>query len=271
MPFEWKRPAAFGAAFGVAIAITLLIVGGIIYWLSNRPKGLDSTAIKAVSSRALQTFSVNDEKKEITPSGFELCFILANTTGRDYTLPEDAKLFKRDVQTGALSELKGKLDHAFFIPAKHKAEIGIEIEYSCGDFNMETGITTQRDSQSCYNDAVGSESGFLALDYSNRVRIDLPKPKLTPTPPNPPVQAKNLPPDKGDIFDRVAGCQRAERLASSCKAQHISVGKENVAHYDGWEDPLPSLAMPPPSYELDPSPQVCGTAYQWQNFCRSKK
>ena len=66
MPFEWKRPAVFGAAFGVGIAITLLTVGGIIYWLSNRPKGLDTKAIKAISSRASQTFDVNDEKKEIT-------------------------------------------------------------------------------------------------------------------------------------------------------------------------------------------------------------
>jgi hypothetical protein len=270
MPVEWKRPAVFGAAFGVATPITLLICGGSIYWLLNRPKGLDSTAIKAVSSRASQTFTVDDEKKEITPSGFELFFVLANTTGRDYTLPEDAKLFKRDVQTGALSELNGKLDHAFFIPAKDKAEVGIEIEYSCGVHNMDTGVTTQQDSQSCYNEAVGSESGFLVLDYSNRVRIELPKPTLTPTPHNPPVQTKDLPPDRGDIFDRVAGCQRAEHLANSCKANHISVGKENVAHYDGWEDPLPSLPMPPPSHELDPSPQVCGTAYQWQNFCRSK-
>ncbi len=267
MPFEWKKPAAYG----VATAATLLIVGGLILWLSNRPKGLDSRAIKAVSSRASQTFTVNDEKKEITPSGFELYFVLENTTARDYTLPEDAKLFKRSSQTGALSELKGKLDHSFLIPAKDKAEVGIEIEYSCGDFNMESGVTTQRDSQSCYGDAVGSESGFLILDNNNRVRVELPKPTLAPTPANPPVQTKALPPDKGDIFDRVAGCQRAERLASSCRAQHISVGKENVAHYDGWETPLPSLPVPPASYELDPSPQVCGTAYQWQNFCKAKK
>ena len=112
MPLGWKRSAVFGATFGVAAAATLLIVGGIIYWISNRPKGLDGTAIKAVSSRASQTFSVNDEKKEITPSGFELYFVLANTTGRDYTLPEDVKLFKRNAQTGARTELQGKLDHA---------------------------------------------------------------------------------------------------------------------------------------------------------------
>jgi|SRR5208283_438597 len=139
MPFDWKKPAVFGAAFGIAAAITLLIVGGFVYWLSNRTKGLDTTAIKAVSSRVSQTFTVNDEKKEITPSGFELYFVLANTTGQDYTLSEDVKLFKRDAQTEALSELKGKLDHAFLIPAKDKAEIGIGIEYSCGDLNMDTG------------------------------------------------------------------------------------------------------------------------------------
>ena len=178
MPFDWKKPAVFGAAFGVAAALTLPIVGGFIYWLSNRPNGMDTTSIKAVGSRASQTFTVNDEQKEITPSGFELYFVLANTTGLDYTLPEDVRLFKRDGQTQALSELKGRLDHAFFIPVKEKAEVGIEIDYSCSNLNMVTGVTTQRDPVSCYNDAVGAVSGFLALDYKNHIRIELPKPRM---------------------------------------------------------------------------------------------
>jgi len=278
MPFEWKRPAAFGAAFGVATAITLLIVGGFIYWLSNRPKGMNTAAIKAVSASVSQTFNVNDEKKEITPNGFEMYFVVANTTGHDYTLPDDVKLFKRDAKTGALSELSGKLDHAFLIPAKDKAEIRISLDYSCADEDMVTGVTTQRDSRKCYDDAVGSVNGFLALDYNNHMRIELPKPALAPTPPNTPVQVKSklsdkagLPPDKGDIFDRVAACQRGERLAKACKAQHFTVGKDNFAYYDGWETPLPSLPVPPASYELDPNQADCGTAYQWQNFCRSKK
>lgn len=188
MPFEWKKAAIFGAAFGIAAAITLLAAAGLIYWLSNRPKGLDPAAIKAVTSSAVETFTLDEGKRELTPSGFDLSFVLANTTGRDYTLPEDVKLFKRDATTGALSELKGKPRRAFFIPAKERAEFEIEIECSCADMDMATGITTQRDSQTCYNDAVGTVSGFLALDYSNNIRIDLPKPALTHTPANPPVQ-----------------------------------------------------------------------------------
>ena len=218
------------------------------------------------------------KKKEITPNGFEMYFVVANTTGHDYTLPDDVKLFKRDAKTGALSELNGKLDHAFLIPAKDKAEIRISLDYSCADEDMVTGVTTKRDSRKCYDDAVGSVNGFLALDYNNHMRIELPKPALAPTPPNPSVQVKSqpsdkagLPPDKGDIFDRVAACQRGERLAKACKAQHFTVGKDNFAYYDGWETPLPSLPVPPASYELDPNQADCGTAYQWQNFCRSKK
>ena len=239
---------------------------------------MNTAAIKAVSASVSQTFNVNDEKKEITPNGFEMYFVVANTTGHDYTLPDDVKLFKRDAKTGALSELSGKLDHAFLIPAKDKAEIRISLDYGCADEDMVTGVTTQRDSQKCYDDAVGSVNGFLALDYNNHMRIELPKPALAPTPPNTPVQVKSklsdkagLPPDKGDIFDRVAACQRGERLAKACKAQHFTVGKDNVAYYDGWETPLPSLPVPPASYELDPNQADCGTAYQWQNFCRSKK
>ena len=183
-----RKKAVFGAAFGMAAALTLIVAGGFIYWLSHRPKGMDATAIRAMTSSATQTFVEDDAKRDLTPSGFQLIFVLANTTGRDYTLPADVKLFKRDGRTGALSELDGKPRHSFLIPAKDRAEVWIDIEYSCADLNMETGVTTQRDSQTCYNDAVGSVSGFLALDYSNHIRIDLPKPSLMPTPANPPVQ-----------------------------------------------------------------------------------
>lgn len=271
MPFEWKKTAVFGAAFGIAVSITLLLIGGFIYWLSNRPKGLDTTAIKVVSSRASQTFYLDADKNVIAPHGFELYFVLANTTAHDYTLPEDVKLFKRDTKTEALTELSGKPDHAFLIPSKDKAEIGISIEDACSDLNMDTGVTTQQDSQRCYNEAVGALNGFLVLDYKNHIRIELPKPTLNPTPANPPVQVQDLPPDKGDVFDQAAACLRAERLAHSCKAKHISVGKDNFAYYNGWETPLPMLPVPPRSSELDPSPEVCGIAYQWENFCRAHK
>ncbi|MGO4516393.1 hypothetical protein AB4Y89_11400 [Terriglobus sp. 2YAB30_2] len=182
MSIEWKKTTIFGATFGIAAAITMFLAGGVISWLSNRPKQLDTTAIKAVDSRATQTFTIDDARREITPSGFTLGFVLANTTGRDLTVPEDVKLFKRDTKTQALSELNGKLDHAFFIPAKDKAEVEIRLEYSCADLDMKTGITTQRDPQICYNDAIGSVSGFLALDYGNHIRIELPKPTLASAP-----------------------------------------------------------------------------------------
>jgi hypothetical protein len=271
MPFEWKKAAVIGVSFGAAAAITLLVVGGFGYWLFNREKGMNSTAIKAVSSTAWQTSDLDATKRTMTPNGFELYFVLANTTSHDYTLPEDVKLFNRDAKTDALTEFYGKPDHAFLIPAKDKAEIRIHADYGCSDENIDTGVTKQRDPQTCYNDNLGEVKGFLALDYKNQIRIELPKPTLHATPANPPVQGKDLPPDKGDVFDRVAACDRAEHLTTSCKAKNISVGKDNPAYYDGWQDPLPLLPVPPNSYELDPSPQVCGIVYQWRNFCRAQK
>ncbi len=268
MSFNWKKIAIFGAAFGAAAGLALSAIGGLVLWLESRPSGMDNSSVKAVTSRASQTFNLSQDQKAMIPTGFELYFVLSNTTRRDYTIPEDAKLFGRDAQTGALSELKGTLDHAF-IPAKDKAEVGLVIEASCGDRDMETGVTTQRDSQTCYRDAVGSDSGFLILDYSNHLRIELPRPTLIPTPSNPPVQTTEVPPDKGDIFDRVAGCQRAERLINVCRAGHIKARKDEFSDLGGFPTPLPTLPASSSSSEQGADPTVCGTAYAWRNFCRA--
>lgn len=271
MPIDWKRSAVVGASFGLAVAVALIAAAGLFYWYSSRPQPWDASTVRGISTTVSQTFDLDEQHKQFTASGFMLVFVLENTSRRDYTVPQNLRLFERSSKTGALEEVKGKFDHSFVIPAKDKTEVNASIEYGCSDEDLETGKTTERDGPTCFKDAFGDVTGFVGFDDSTHTRLNLPKPVFYGGSSAPVNASKDLPPDKGDIFNRVAGCQKAERLANLCKAQHINVGKDNVAFYNGWETPLPSLPTPPTGYELDPSPSDCGTAYQWQNFCRAQK
>jgi hypothetical protein len=112
--------------------------------------------------------------------------------------------------------------------------------------------------RTCFDDALADVAGFVALDHSSKIRIELPKPVLATG------QAKNeqknvtdsegnlLAPDKGDVFDRIAACQEADRLVTECNAKNLGTNKPWVK-YGGFSKPLPSLPTPPKGYKLDAS------------------
>ena len=133
-----------------------------------------------------------------------------------------------------------------------------------------------RDVRTCFDDAVADVGGFVALDYSSKVRIELPKPILAPGQ-DKSEQKKTtnsegnlIAPDKGDMFDRVAACQEADRLVTECNAKNLGADKPWVK-YGGFSKPLPPLPTPPKGYKLDASESVCKVVIEWQNFCRTHK
>ena len=68
---------------------------------------------------------------------------------------------------------------------------------------------------------LGTPTGFVALDYENKLRVNLLKPALTAARKENAQGSKAsrlLPPNEGDIFDRVAACQGADRLVSLCSS-----------------------------------------------------
>jgi hypothetical protein len=83
--------------------------------------------------------------------------------------------------------------------------------------------------------------------------------------------ARITPPDKGDVFDREAGCQEGERLGAICKKKGVKPSHDTFAEYGGYQVPLPELPSFTVGKTLDAGqPQVCDTAFQWQNYCRVK-
>ena len=111
-------------------------------------------------------------------SGFSLRFALTNNTGRDYIVPPNVKLFKRQAGTQALEEFNGKVEHAFLIPAHESAQLTIQADYSCGLSDLDSGHVSERDEPTCFHDAFSDVSGFVALDEDSKVRLNLPKPTL---------------------------------------------------------------------------------------------
>lgn len=77
-----------------------------------------------------------------------------------------------------------------------------------------------------------------------------------------------VPPDKGDIFDWVYGCQEADRLVALCKEKKIKISDESFASLGGYQEPLPELTKVPKGYKLEANPLDCDTATQWQHYCQ---
>ena len=197
MPFDWKRSAVVGASFGLAVAVALIAAAGLFYWYSSRPQSWDSSTIKGISTTVSQTFELNEQQKQFTASGFMLVFILENTSRKDYTVPQNLRLFERSSKTGALEEVKAKLDHSFVVPAKEKTAVNASIEYGCGDEDLETGKTTERDGPTCFKDAFGNVTEFVGFDDSTHTRLNLPKPVFYAGSSQPKDANNGMAPDRG--------------------------------------------------------------------------
>lgn len=145
MAFDWKCPAVIGASFALTAVVVVLALLGGFYWYRFRPQSWDASTIKGITTTAAETFNLDEQKHEFTASGFVLTFVLENTSKSDYTVPENLRLFERSSKSGALEELKAKLDHPFAVPAKEKTEVRATVDYGCSEGDMTTGKTSERD------------------------------------------------------------------------------------------------------------------------------
>ena len=175
-----KRVALFGACFGVAAALTVIVAVVVRQWYASR-KPWDADSIRCLSSSAHEFYNDPPSSGPWTwkAGGFEFSFVLENTTNRDYTVPQDLQLLEREESSGALDDFVGaKLDHSFLIPAKERALLRVTVERSCSTIDSETRHETERDPQTCFKDAFGTVVDFVGLDSQTRTRLNLPKPGL---------------------------------------------------------------------------------------------
>jgi hypothetical protein len=271
---DWKRPAIWGAAFGVAATLTLLVGLALIHWYTSRPKAWNADAIKGINTTAVQTFGFDDSDKvsKFKGSGFSISFIVENKTGKDFALQQDSKFFKREAKSQALEEIKLSIEHPYVIPAHERAEVVASMESSCREENLATGITRERDGKECFQDALGDVSEFVVYDYDSRIRLNLPKPAFyagAESTPKTPING--IAPDNAKPWDEYWACSEAQRLTPICKQSKIELDQAQ-ASAGGWTPvgALPTLVRPPKGYVLDASAETCKIMYQWDYYCGKK-
>ena len=261
----------FGASFGVAAVVAVVAALGLFRWYSSRPKPWDASTIKGVSSTVTQTVTLNEKENKFIGAGFEMTFILENTSGRDYTVPQNLRLFARAIKSGALQDINAKLDHPFVVPAKEKAEFRAGVEYGCSTIDMDTGKKTERDDANCFKEEFGDVAEFVGFDDETHTRLNLPKPTYTGAPFKPVDAANGIAPDRGEPWEKYSACAQASKLVPVCKQKGFALDYAKAAA-DGWTPvgPLPALPVPPKGYTLDASEDDCRTAYQWDYYCRKQ-
>jgi hypothetical protein len=174
-------------------------------------------------------------------------------------------------RTGALHGSFLKPDKDYFIPAHHITSINLDnaAENLCGG---DTAVET-----TCFNNYFADDAEIVVFDDAQKYEIHIPIPALT-LPNNQNLDAKpkssttesanSYAPDRGEPWERYAACAEGERLVPLCKKAHIAnADAKDTA--DGWitVGSLPSLPKVPKEYKLDPDPQTCRTAYEWDSYC----
>jgi hypothetical protein len=178
-----KRVVEFRAAFGTGAVLTNALVLDRMHRYQSRPEPWHANTIVGLSATAAQTFTYNPESREMKPVGFTFSFIVENKSGRDYKVPQDVKLLKRDKKSQALVELRANsTTHMLFWRRSARSSL-LASNIAVRRSDLDTNREKVRDVRTCFDDALADVGGFVALDYSSKIRIELPKPVLAPVSP----------------------------------------------------------------------------------------
>jgi hypothetical protein len=288
-----------GIGVGVGLALGVCFVVASFYWYAHRTKGWDSTSI--TSSYESANFHANPR-----PGGY-FGYVLQNNTGRDYSVflsndknpnlriaakvghePNVALMFGGidaflpfvSYDSAAERVVSGE---PLFVPAKQRVHIILRWELPSEELKRTTSVKIVNETL----------HGFVLFDEQNRIRIDFSPPTpLQGTYTEADVDhsgldqkatirnlktgettsvklVETIPPDSGDIFDHVAGCNEADTIVQTCKVKKIPLPKGSFANYGGYQVPLPKLPKVPEGYKLDVGLTICDTAAQWQAYCRA--
>lgn len=276
-PTNWQiillRSAGVGGGFAIVAA---LLLGGIIWW-SNRPKPWSESAVTAKPTE-LYTRQVDEEVR------VEFHYAFTNHTNTEYTLPspDSGALMRHVPNASSVEKLDGATwDTTIRIPPRQSVAIVFSVPYRLAEFSITNEELDTNDKLTEFlSRRLRDVNGMTFFDYAAKYRIEMPDirealPKESAkkaAPEEPKKPAKNLvPPDKADIFDKVAACDEANKLLDRCRRANVSsTSSAPWVKYGGWPDKLGTLPIPPAGYTLEPSPDVCMIAAEWRNYCKAK-
>lgn len=111
--------------------------------------------------------------------------------------------------------------------------------------------------------------GLTFFDYSSKYKVQMAKNWNTPKKQDTNSTGWFLP-TRVISSNKVAACEQATTLAEHCARANISTTSAPGARYGDWPGKLRELSAPPPGYALDPTPDTCTIAAEWQNYCKAK-
>lgn len=274
---NWKAILLRATGFGGGFAIMAVLLISAVVWWAGRPKAWSENAITAKPTE-LYTHQVDQEVR------VDFHYAFTNHTNTEYTLPsaDSGALMRHVPNATSVEKLDGATcDTTIRIPPHQNVSIVFSVPYKLGEFGTSN---EELDTADKLTEFMGRRlrdiNGMTFFDYAAKYRIEIPdivqalpkgdtkkaapeKPKKSATP--------IIPPDKGDVFDKVAACEEANKLLERCRRANISsTSSAPWAEYGGWPTKLGELPTPPAGYVLDPSPDVCLTAAEWHNYCKAK-
>jgi hypothetical protein len=225
---NWKiillRSAAFGGGFAIIAAVLL---GAIIWWI-NRPKPWSNTAVTAKPTE-LYTRQVDEEVR------IEFHYAFTNHTNAEYALPsaESGTLMRHVPNASSVEKLEGATwDTTIRIPPRQSVGVVFSVRYRLAEFSTSNEELDTNDKLTEFlGRRLRDTSGMTFFDYAAKYRIEMPDirqalPKEGPKKAAPEESRKPaktaIPPDRGDIFDKVAACDQADKLLDRCRRANIS-------------------------------------------------
>jgi hypothetical protein len=211
---------------------------------------------------------------------FEFRYAFTNHTNVEYALPSQdmGALMRKLPKDGSLEKMDGATwDGTIRIPPQQSIGVAFLMPYKFSDYNTSAAeVEPEAKLTEFAGHRLKDIDGLVFFDYSSKYKILMARnwdnPQRQESEQKQPAKTSSpfVPPDKGDIFDKVHACQEADQLLERCKRASISLDSSPWTKYGGWPTKLRDLPTPPAGYALDPSPDTCAIAAEWRNYCKAK-
>ncbi len=176
---SWKRIAIRSFFFGSGFALFCCLFVSGVFWHGSRPKPekpWNATAILA-SYDYIETRGEDDH--------LAFCYVLENTTDRDYRLENNSgiTIAGRLAKEKSISIVSGgyeKTDYPIFVPTKQRSRFFVEIPYP-GPTKLKSSASSderkkfRKDLEKYAETEFGNLDGFVLYDSNSRYQINLPK------------------------------------------------------------------------------------------------
>jgi hypothetical protein len=265
---NWKTVLLRAAGFGGGFAIVAVLVLGAIFWWTSRPKQWSDRSITAKPTQLIMQ-QTGEELR------FEFRYAFTNHTNAEYALPSPdmGALMRKLPKDGSLDKMDGATwDTTIRIPPQQSIGVAFMLPYKSSDYNTSAAELEPEAKLTQFAGARLKEiDGLVFFDYASKYKVEMPKNWDSPQKQEPEKKANAIvPPDKGDVFDKVQACEQAANLAQRCKQANVSLASSPWIKYGGWPEKLRDLPTPPAGFILDPTPETCAIAAEWQNYCKAK-